>query len=62
MSEFSYRLRSEIEYKKSIDISIYLQYRELLDDIAILSTETLEPIKAVVKSFANSERKKKIIQ
>ena len=50
------------EHKKSFDISIYLQYRELLDDIAILPNETLEPIKAVVKSFANSERKKKIIQ
>jgi len=46
------------EYRKSIDISRYLQFKEILDDLAVLPDETLEPIKAVVKAFADSERKK----
>jgi transcriptional regulator with XRE-family HTH domain len=46
------------EYRKSIDISQYLQFRDILDDLAVLPDETLEPIKAVIKAFANSERKK----
>jgi transcriptional regulator with XRE-family HTH domain len=46
------------EYRKSIDISPYLQFRDILDDLALLPVETLETIKAVIKAFANSERKK----
>jgi len=46
------------EYRKSIDISPYLQFRDILDDLAVLPDETLEPIKAVIKAFADSERKK----
>jgi len=47
------------EYRKSIDISGYLQFRDILDDLAVLPEEVLEPIKTVIKTFANSERKKK---
>ena len=48
------------EYRKSVDISGYLQFRDILDDLAVLPDELLEPtIKAVIKAFANSERRKK---
>jgi len=46
------------EYRQSADISAYLRFKDILDDLAILPTETLEPIKAVIKSFADSERGK----
>ena len=46
------------EYKQSIDISDYLKFRRILDDLTILPDKTLEPIKAVIKAFADSERKK----
>jgi len=46
------------EYQQKIDISKYIQFRELLDDLAILPEETLEPIKAVVKAFADTSRRK----
>jgi hypothetical protein len=47
------------EYRQSVDISNYLQFKDILDDLAILPIETLEPIKAVIKSFADSERERK---
>jgi transcriptional regulator with XRE-family HTH domain len=47
------------EYKQSVDISGYLQFRDILDDLEVLPDETLEPIKAVIKAFADSERKNK---
>ena len=46
------------EYKQSADISKYLQFRDLLDDLAVLPEETLNPIKTVIKIFANDRRKK----
>jgi transcriptional regulator with XRE-family HTH domain len=46
------------EYRQSVDISGYLQFRDLLDDLAVLPDEILEPIKAVIRSFADSERRK----
>jgi len=48
------------EYRQSVDISDYLQFKDVLDDLAILPAETLDPIKAVIKSFADSERGKEI--
>jgi len=47
------------EYRQSVDISNYLQFKDILDDLAILKAQTLEPIKAVIKAFADSERKRK---
>ena len=46
------------EYRQTVDISQYLQFRDLLDDLSVLPPETLEPIKAVVKTFAQKERGK----
>ena len=46
------------EYKKTIDISGYLQFRGILDDLLVLPEETLEPLKAVIKAFADNNRKK----
>jgi transcriptional regulator with XRE-family HTH domain len=45
------------EYKQTVDISPYLQYRDILDDLAVLPDGILEPIKAVIKAFADNERK-----
>jgi transcriptional regulator with XRE-family HTH domain len=46
------------EYKKSIDISNYLRFRDILDDLAVLPDETLDTLKTVIKAFAENERKK----
>ena len=46
------------EYQQKIDISKYLQFRDLLDDLSVLPEETIDPIKAVVKEFADKKRKK----
>lgn len=46
------------EYRQSVDISGYLQFRDLLDDLTVLPDETLNPIKAVIRAFAENERKK----
>jgi len=45
------------EFKQQMDISRYVQFKDILDDLAILPTRVLTPIKAVIKSFAESERK-----
>jgi len=47
------------EFRKTVDISKYLQFRDLLDDLAELPDETFLPIKEVIKTFANNERKKR---
>jgi transcriptional regulator with XRE-family HTH domain len=44
-------------YKEKTDISKYLQFRNILDDLAVLPEETLEPLKAVIKAFADGRRK-----
>jgi len=46
------------EYRQSADISGYLQFKDVIDDLAVLPAETLEPIKTVIKAFADSERGK----
>jgi len=45
------------EYQKSIDISGYLQFKDLLDDLAVLPEKNFIPIKAVIKAFAENERR-----
>jgi transcriptional regulator with XRE-family HTH domain len=47
------------EYRQSVDISDYMQFRGILDDLLVLPDEILDPIKTVIKTFADSERKKK---
>jgi len=46
------------EYKQKVDISKYLQFKDLLDDLAVLPDETLGTLKTVIKAFANKEREK----
>jgi len=50
------------EYRQSVDISRYLQFRDMLDDLAVLPDEVLEPVKAMIKTAANNELKKKQVQ
>jgi len=44
------------EYRQTVDISCYLQFRDILDDLTVLPDTTLSPIKAVIKEFADSFR------
>jgi len=46
-------------YRQSVDISGYLRFRDLLDDLAVLPDEILESVKAMIKTAANNERRKK---
>ena len=46
------------EYKQNVDISRYLQFRDIMDDLAVLPDEILDPIKTMIKAAANNERKK----
>ena len=48
------------EYRKSVDISGYLQFRDILDDLAVLPDELLDPIKSMIKTAADGERKKRV--
>ena len=45
-------------YQHSIDISGYLQFRSLLDDLMLLPAEILDPIQAMIKAAADNERQK----
>jgi transcriptional regulator with XRE-family HTH domain len=45
------------EYRQTVDISKYLQFRDILDNLAVLPDEILNPIKAVIKAFADSENR-----
>ena len=47
------------EYRQEVDISKYLQFREVLDDLAVLPDEILESVKAMIKTAADIERNKK---
>jgi transcriptional regulator with XRE-family HTH domain len=46
-------------YRQTVDISGYLRFRDILDDLAVLPDEILDPIKAMIKTAANNERRKK---
>jgi hypothetical protein len=46
------------EYRQSRGISMYLKFRDTLDDLAILPAEILDPVKAMIKTAANNERKR----
>jgi transcriptional regulator with XRE-family HTH domain len=47
------------EYKQLIDISQYIPFRSILDDLTVLSGEIIVPIKAMIKAAADQERSKK---
>ena len=46
------------EIRRSRDISKYIQFKDILDDLAILPAEILNPVKAMIKTAAHYERKK----
>ncbi|MDR2617902.1 MAG: helix-turn-helix domain-containing protein [Treponema sp.] len=45
------------ETRHPVDISRYLQFRGMLDDLSVLSGETLAVVKAMVKAAADLERR-----
>jgi len=45
--------------KQEVNISRYLRFKDILDDLAILPPEVLAPIKVTIRTFAESERKKR---
>jgi transcriptional regulator with XRE-family HTH domain len=46
------------EVQNSTDISKYIQFREVLDDLLVLPYDLFIPIKAMIKTAADKERKK----
>jgi transcriptional regulator with XRE-family HTH domain len=46
------------ENRQSVAVSMYRQFRDILDDLAVLPTEILVIVKAMIKTAANIERKK----
>jgi len=46
-------------YRQTVDISGYLRFRDILDDLAVLPDEILDSVKAMIKTAANNERRKK---
>ena len=46
------------EQQQSVDTSNYIQFRDILDDLLILPDEILDPIRAMIKTAANNQRKK----
>jgi len=44
------------EYGQSADISSYLQFRDILDDLSALPDEILNTVKAMIKTAADIER------
>jgi transcriptional regulator with XRE-family HTH domain len=47
------------EFKNSVDISNYLRFRDVPDNLAILAEAILTPIKTMIQSAADLEREKK---
>jgi len=47
------------EYNQAVYVSRYLQFKDILDDLAVLPAGVLGPIKAVIKAFAEGERRKR---
>jgi transcriptional regulator with XRE-family HTH domain len=44
------------EVKQPIDISKYMQFRDILDDLRILPEDIYNPIKIMIKAFADRQR------
>jgi transcriptional regulator with XRE-family HTH domain len=49
------------EVKNSVDVSRYLQFRDVLDDLAVLPEEIVRPIKMMIRSAADHERMDSVI-
>jgi hypothetical protein len=46
------------EIKELVDISKYLQFRSVIDDLSVIPEEILIPIKMMIKTAADNERGK----
>jgi transcriptional regulator with XRE-family HTH domain len=46
------------EAKNSIDLSKYLQFRDVVDDLSVLPVDMVPPIKTMIRAAADLERKK----
>jgi transcriptional regulator with XRE-family HTH domain len=46
------------ENRQTVAVSMYRQFRDILDDLAVLPAEILEIVKAMIKTAANIERRK----
>jgi len=46
------------EYQHTVDISGYLRFRDVLDDLMVLPDEILGPIKIMIRAAADNERGK----
>ena len=47
------------EYRRTVEVSNYLRFRDILDDLLVLPDEIIDIIKPMIKTAANNERKKK---
>ncbi|MDR2185483.1 MAG: helix-turn-helix domain-containing protein [Treponema sp.] len=46
------------EFQNSMDISKYIQFHDVLDDLLVLPKDMLIPVKAMIRAAADQERKK----
>jgi transcriptional regulator with XRE-family HTH domain len=46
------------EVKRPVDISKYMQFRDILDDLLVLPEEIYLPIKKMIKAFADQYQEK----
>ncbi|MDR2110216.1 MAG: helix-turn-helix domain-containing protein [Spirochaetaceae bacterium] len=46
------------EFQNSMDISKYIQFHDVLDDLLVLPLDIFIPVKAMIKTAADQERKK----
>jgi transcriptional regulator with XRE-family HTH domain len=46
------------EIRRSRDITKYIQFKDILEDLATIPADILNPIKAMIKTAADYERKK----
>ncbi|GHV91898.1 transcriptional regulator [Spirochaetia bacterium] len=47
------------EVKDSFDIARYVQFRDVLDDLAVLPDEMVNPIRMMIQSAADQKRREK---
>lgn len=48
------------EFQNNTDISGYIKFKDLLDDLAVLPEDIVNTMKTVIGAFAKNERKKRM--